>query len=363
MKRVDVSLGERSYPILIGSGLLREAHRHLASHARDGRLIVVSDENVWAALGSRFEAAFGPSGVLIASIVVPAGESSKSWQTLSALIDRLLALGVERNDHIVAFGGGMVGDLAGFAAAIIKRGCRYIQIPTSLLAQVDSSVGGKTAINTAAGKNLVGAFHQPALVLVDPEALETLPERELRAGYAEIVKYGLIGDPNFFAWCETNGPALLAGDMHARLHAIETCIRAKAAIVAQDERETGGIRALLNFGHTFAHAIEAESGLAILHGEAVAIGMTLAFRLSVERGLAPNGDAERVENHLRAAGLPTGLAGTGLDAHRLIARMASDKKSENGHLPFILTRGIGQAFVDNSVPIRDVEGFLSRAAT
>jgi len=284
MKRIEVGLGERSYSIAIGAGLLDRAGELLAPHARSGRIVAVSDGNVWAA-------------------------GSKSWAQLEALTGRLLDLGVERGDSILAFGGGMVGDLAGFAAAILKRGCAYVQVPTTLLAQVDSSVGGKTAINAAMGKNLIGAFHQPAAVLIDPSTLDTLPERELRAGYAEVVKYGLIGDPGFFAWCEAKAAALLAGDEAARLRAIETCVRAKAAIVAEDELETTGRRALLNFGHTFGHALEAESGFAMLHGEAVALGMTLAFRFSAGRGLCGEDEAARVAAHLASAGLPVRLEG------------------------------------------------------
>src|SRR4051812_10652445 len=307
MSRVEVALGARSYEIRIEAGLLDRAREALAPFARDGRLILVSDEIVWAAQGARIRA----SGLDIVPLIVPAGEASKSWEHLAWLAEQLLALGVERSDTIVAFGGGMVGDLAGFAAAILKRGCAYVQVPTTLLVQVDSSVGGKTAINAASGKNLIGAFHQPAAVLIDPATLATLPERELRAGYAEVVKYGLIGDPGFFAWCEANGAALLAGDAAAQLHAIETCVRAKAAIVAEDELETSGRRALLNFGHTFGHAIEAESGM--LHGEAVAIGMAMAFRRSVELGLCPAEEAERAIAHLDSAGLPTA---TDLDPDR-----------------------------------------------
>jgi len=316
--------------------------------------VVVSDEGVWAAQGARLE----HSGLALETIVVPAGEASKSWRRLEEVTERLLGLGVERGDSIVAFGGGMVGDLAGFAAAILKRGCRYVQVPTTLLAQVDSSVGGKTAINGARGKNLVGAFYQPAAVLIDPTTLDTLKPRELRAGYAEVVKYGLIADPAFFAWCEAEGATLLAGDADARLHAIETSVRMKAAIVGEDERETKGRRALLNLGHTFGHAIEAESGYAMLHGEAVALGTTLAFRFSAERGLCAAGDSERVEAHLASLGLPTKLAiGT---PERLVAHMASDKKATGGRVPFILARGIGQAFVDTSVELTEVEAFLAR---
>jgi 3-dehydroquinate synthase len=349
-----VSLGDRTYPIRIGEGLLDRADEHLAPYADGGPLVVVSDEQVWAAQGHRF------LGLPVEPVLVPAGEASKSWVTLERLCDRLLALGVERSAYIVAFGGGMVGDLAGFAAAILKRGIGYVQVPTSLLAQVDSSVGGKTAINAAAGKNLIGAFHQPSAVLIDPLTLVTLPERELRAGYAEVVKYGLIGDPSFFAWCEANGGALLGGDAGARVHAIETCVRAKAAIVAEDERETSGRRALLNLGHTFGHALEAEAGFSgeLLHGEAVAIGMALAFRFSAERGSCPAEDAERVEAHLAACGLPTR---TRADPGALVRRMAGDKKAEGGRTPFILARGIGEAFVDQSVDLSEVEDFLRRS--
>ncbi|HYE28695.1 MAG TPA: 3-dehydroquinate synthase [Allosphingosinicella sp.] len=332
MKRIEVPLGERRYTVTIGAGLLDDAGALLAPHARGGRIVAVSDANVWAAQGSRLAA----SGLAVTPVVVPPGEGSKSWAQLETLCERLLALGVERGDTILAFGGGVVGDLAGFAAAVLKRGCDWVQVPTTLLAQVDSSVGGKTAINAAAGKNLIGAFHQPAAVLIDPTTLATLPARELRAGYAEVVKYGLIGDPGFFAWCEANGAALLAGDEAARLHAIATCVGAKAAIVADDERETSGRRALLNFGHTFGHAIEAETGLP--HGEAVAIGMAMAFRRSVERGLCPAEDAERAIAHLEAVGLPTE---TDVPADRLAARMGHDKKG--GAL--VLTGGIGKAFL------------------
>ncbi|HEX9965549.1 MAG TPA: 3-dehydroquinate synthase [Allosphingosinicella sp.] len=355
MRQVEVFLGERSYAVSIGTGLLERAGELLAPHTRGGRIVAVSDETVWAAQGTRLAA----SGLDVVPVLVPPGEESKSWARLEDLTGRLLDLGVERGDSILAFGGGMVGDLAGFAASILKRGCAWVQVPTSLLAQVDSSVGGKTAINSAAGKNLIGAFHQPAAVLIDPSTLDTLPERELRSGYAEVVKYGLIGDPDFFAWCEANGAALLGGDGAARIEAIETCVRAKAAIVAEDELETKGRRALLNFGHTFGHALEAETGFAMLHGEAVALGMALAFRFSAERGLCGEDEAARVAAHLDTVGLPTRL--DGVSARRLVERMAGDKKASGGRVAFVLTRGIGAAFVDRSVEPREVEAFLSRA--
>jgi len=354
MRRVEVALGERSYTVAIEPGLLDRSAELLEPYARNGRIVAVSDETVWAAQGARLSG----SGLDVVPVLVPAGESSKSWARLQDVTERLLELGVERGDSILAFGGGMVGDLAGFAAAILKRGCAYVQAPTSLLAQVDSSVGGKTAINASAGKNLIGAFHQPAAVLIDPSTLDTLPERELRAGYAEVVKYGLIGDPGFFAWCESNGGALLAGDPEARLVAIGTCVSAKAAIVAEDELETSGRRALLNFGHTFGHALEAESGFAMLHGEAVALGMALAFRFSAERGLCGAEEAERVATHLESTGLPTRLEG--VSAERLVGRMAGDKKASGGRVAFVLTRGIGEAFVDRSVELGEVEAFLER---
>jgi 3-dehydroquinate synthase len=299
--------------------------------------------------------------------VLPHGEATKSWAELERLADALLDRGIERSDHVVALGGGVIGDLVGFAAAILKRGCNFVQLPTTLLAQVDSSVGGKTAINTRAGKNLIGAFHQPSYVLIDPSTLDTLPLREVRAGYAEVVKYGLIDDPAFFAWCEANGPALLAGDPQARAHAIAKSVAAKAAIVGEDERETSGRRALLNLGHTFGHALEAETGFSdkLLHGEAVAAGMALAFRYSAARGLCGQEDAARVTAHLRAAGLPASLADAGVDASgdTLVAHMAHDKKMESGRLPFLLARGIGQSFLDKQVDLADVAAFLERERT
>ncbi|PWG03218.1 3-dehydroquinate synthase [Sphingosinicella humi] len=364
MTILNVALGQRSYDILVEEGLLDRAADHLAGFARDGRLIVVSDETVWAAQGERLSRGLGP--VQAAPIILPPGEASKSWATLAHLVDRLLALGVERRDHIVAFGGGVIGDLAGFAAAIVNRGCGFVQIPTSLLAQVDSSVGGKTAINVPAGKNLVGAFHQPSLVLIDPTVLATLDARQLRAGYAEIVKYALIEDAPLFAWLEENGPALLGGEPGLLHHAIAAAVAGKARIVAEDERETLGRRALLNLGHTFGHALEAETGYSdrLLHGEAVAAGIVCAFQFSVERRLCPSADAERVQAHLAATGLPTRLGDIGIaaDGRRLVAHMMHDKKREGGRLPFILTRGIGQAFVDMSVELEEVEHFLDRRA-
>ena len=358
---IDVVLGERTCPILIEQGVLDRAGALLAPFARESRIVVVTDRNVFQAQGARFAASLEQAGITADGIVVEPGEASKDWSHLARLVDDLLARGVERSDHIVAFGGGVIGDLAGFAAAILKRGCGIVQVPTSLLAMVDSSVGGKTGINTAAGKNMVGAFHQPSLVLVDPACLDTLPDRERTAGYAEVVKYGLIGDPPFFGWCEQHGAALLAGDPEARLHAISTCVATKAEIVAQDERETKGRRALLNLGHTFGHALEAEAGFSdrLLHGEAVAVGLALAFRFSAGRGLCALEEADRVTAHLRSVGLPASLGELPFpaDPASLVRHMARDKKNAGG-LTLILARGIGDAFVDRSSTIEEVAAFL-----
>lgn len=355
MIRIPVALGERSYDIVIEAGGLARAGDLLAPYLR-GRTIVVTDSEVAATQLPRLAC---PG---IEPIILPAGEATKSWAQLAALCDRLLALEVERGEHIVALGGGVIGDLAGFAAAIVKRGIGFVQIPTTLLAQVDSSVGGKTAINTGAGKNLVGAFYQPALVLIDPLALDTLPPRQLAAGYAEVVKYGLIDDPAFFDWCEAHGAALLAGDGDARVHAIATSVSAKARIVAEDERETSGRRALLNLGHTFGHALEAETGFSdrLLHGEAVAAGMALAFGFSAATGRCPPADAARIAAHLRACGLPFDLASAGIDASgaTLAAHMAHDKKKAGGRVPFILARGVGAAYVDPDVTLAEIAAFL-----
>ncbi|MFN3727870.1 MAG: 3-dehydroquinate synthase [Allosphingosinicella sp.] len=357
--RIDLVLGERSYPVLVGPGLLAEAGAYLAPFARNGRIAVVTDEAVWSAQGQHLQAGLAGSGIEAVPVIVQQGEEAKSWGGIADLLDRLLALGLGRGDHLVAFGGGVIGDLAGFAAAILKRGCGFVQVPTTLLAQVDSSVGGKTGINTNAGKNMVGAFHQPSLVLIDPDVLDTLPERQLRSGYAEVVKYGLLGDADFFAWCEAEGAVLLAGNAKARKQAICASVAAKAAIVSEDEREQGGRRALLNLGHTFGHALEAEAGFSerLLHGEAVAIGMVLAFRFSAARGLCSVGDADRVAAHLSSAGLPTGF---NADAAQLVRHIRQDKKAESGRVPFILVRGIGQAFVVRNVDLEEVEAFLRK---
>jgi 3-dehydroquinate synthase len=360
---IPVSLGSRAYDVVIEDGLIGMAGKRLFPFARGGRLVVVTDHNVWAALGARFVAGLG--GLDAVPIVMAPGEVSKSWSGLASLVDQLLALGIERSDHLVALGGGVIGDLAGFAASIVNRGCGYVQVPTSLLAQVDSSVGGKTAINVAAGKNLVGAFHQPELVLIDPAATATLDPRHVRAGYAEIAKYALIEDAAFFEWLEENGAAVIAGEPAARLHAIATAVAGKAKVVAEDERETRGRRALLNLGHTFGHALEAATGFSdrLFHGEAVAAGCALAFDFSAERGLCFAEDAARVRAHLARVGLPAGLAEAGVSASgaELVEAMMTDKKKEGGRLPFILARGIGAAFVDKSVELAEVASFLDRA--
>jgi 3-dehydroquinate synthase len=363
MRSVCVSLGTRSYEVAIEAGALATAGERLKGYARGGRFVVVTDENVAATQMPKLAASLEAAGLTVEPIVLPAGESTKSWGQLSALCDRLLGLGIERSDNVIALGGGVIGDLVGFAAAILKRGCGFVQVPTTLLAQVDSSVGGKTAINTAAGKNLIGAFHQPSHVLIDPDTLDTLPRREVGAGYAEVVKYGLIDDPAFFDWCEANGGKLLAGDREARTYAVATSIAAKARIVAEDERETTGVRALLNLGHTFGHALEAETGFGtrLLHGEGVACGMALAFRYSARIGLCPAEDAERVSAHLGAAGLPVTLAEAGADVPgaTLVGHMLHDKKMAGGKLPFLLARGIGRTFLAKDVDLADVAKFLA----
>jgi len=369
MTIVPVSLGERSYDVRIEPGLIDRAGEALRPYAGPNAgqrpFVVVTDSNVAEVQLPRLRAALDAAGLAIEPVVLPAGEGTKSWAQLEALTDRLIDLGVERRDHILALGGGVIGDLVGFAASVVKRGCAFIQIPTTLLAQVDSSVGGKTAINSRAGKNLIGAFHQPALVLIDPDTLDTLGPRETRAGYAEVVKYGLIDDFDFFGWCEANGAALLAGDGAARVHAIARSVAAKAAIVGEDERETSGRRALLNLGHTFGHALEAETGFSdrLLHGEGVAAGMALAFAYSVRRGLCPGQDAARVAAHLRAVGLPASLAEVGVTAsgETLVGHMLHDKKMSAGTLPFLLARGIGQTFLAKDVDLADVATFLDES--
>ena len=362
MALIPVELGGRSYEVRVARGLLREAAQHCAPLLRKKSVPIVTDANVAQAWRAPVDASFADAGIEPRWLVLPPGEGSKGWETLARLTDWLLDEQVERGDHVLALGGGVIGDLVGFAAAILKRGCHFIQLPTTLLAQVDSSVGGKTAINTAAGKNLVGAFHQPALVLADLDALATLPEREMRAGYAEVLKYGVLGDAEFFDWLAESGPAVLARQDAALERAVATSVAAKARIVAEDERETADRRALLNLGHTFGHALEAETGFSdrLLHGEGVALGMVLAARYSARIGLIGDDDAARVTRAVDAAGLPSEIAALGLDVdgRRLADHMLHDKKMDAGTLPFVLLSGIGQAFVARDVELADVAAFL-----
>jgi 3-dehydroquinate synthase len=361
-RAIAVGLGARAYEVVVGEGLIAGAGGRIAPFLKRSRVAVVSDETVWGLHGARLTAGLEATGIAVSPIVVPPGEQTKSFEGLASLTDRLLALELDRGDVLVAFGGGVVGDLTGFAAAIYKRGVDFIQVPTTLLAQVDSSVGGKTAIDTPRGKNLVGAFHQPRLVLADMDVLSTLPPREMRAGYAEVIKYGLLGDFGFFEWLEANGAKVLAREPEALSHAVARSVEMKAEIVAQDETEQGR-RALLNLGHTFGHALEAETGYgaALLHGEAVAAGQALAFRFSAARGFCETQDAVRAEQAIAAAGLPTRLAdapGHPFKAAALVRHMAQDKKAEGGRLTFILARGLGQAFVAKDVDELMVRDFL-----
>ncbi|MCA1662184.1 MAG: 3-dehydroquinate synthase [Novosphingobium sp.] len=362
MAVIPVTTAGGAYEVRVARGLLGRAAEECAPLLRKREAVIVTDANVARHWRAPVEASFAAAGMASHWFELPPGEASKSWAQLGALLEWLLAREVERGDAILALGGGMVGDLTGLAAALLKRGCRFIQLPTTLLAQVDSSVGGKTAVNFGVGKNLVGAFHQPALVLADLSALDTLPPRELRAGYAEVVKYGVLGDAEFFAWCEASGAALLAGDAAPREHAVAHSVAAKARIVAADERETSGRRALLNLGHTFGHALEAATGFSdrLLHGEAVALGMVLAARFSARRGLMATAGAERIAAHVAASGLPSELSTLGLacDGRTLAAHMLHDKKMDAGALPFVLLRGIGEAFLDRSVEPSEVAGFL-----
>jgi 3-dehydroquinate synthase len=363
-RTIDVGLGGRSYAVRVGTGLIDGAGEAIAPLLKRRRTAVISDQTVWGLHGARLTAALERSGIAVSPIIVPPGEQTKSFEGLAEVTDRLLALELDRGDVIIAFGGGVVGDLAGFAAAIYKRGIGFVQIPTTLLAQVDSSVGGKTAIDTPRGKNLVGAFHQPKLVLADLDVLGSLPAREMRAGYAEVIKYGLLGDFAFFEWLEANGAAVLAREPLALTEAVARSVAMKAEIVAEDETEQGR-RALLNLGHTFGHALESETGYgaALLHGEAVGAGMALAFRFSASQGLCTAQDARRAGAGLAAAGLPTTLAqvpGHPFDAARLVRHMAQDKKAEAGTLTFILARGLGDAFVARDVSAAAITQFLQQ---
>lgn len=362
MAVIPVELAGRSYEVRVASGLLGDLAEQCGAMLRKTRVPIVTDTNVARFWRETVDTSLKSAGFEPRWLTLEAGEGTKSWAVLERVLDWLLAEEVERGDHVLALGGGVIGDLTGFAAAILKRGCGFIQLPTTLLAQVDSSVGGKTAINTVAGKNLVGAFHQPSLVLADLDTLGTLPAREMGAGYAEVIKYGILGDRGFFEWCEANGPNVLAGHGDAQEHAVTESVRAKARIVAEDERETSGTRALLNLGHTFGHALEAQTGFSerLLHGEGVALGMVLAARYSARRGYVPDAEAERVAAAIAGAGLQSEIAGLGLncDGRALAAHMLHDKKMDAGTLPFVLLRAIGEAFLDKAVSLEDVAAFL-----
>ncbi len=363
---VPVKLGTRSYDILIGENLLARAGSYIKPKLARGFTAIVTDENVATHHLAALQDALRVSGIESRAVILPPGEKTKSYEKLAFLCDRLLEAGIERRDSIIAFGGGVIGDLAGFAAAILRRGVSFIQIPTTLLSQVDSSVGGKTGINSAFGKNLIGAFHQPHLVLADIGLLRSLPRRELAAGYAEVAKYGLLGDAPFFTWLEGNVDAIMANDAAAITEAVRVSCEAKARIVAEDETETG-VRALLNLGHTFGHALEAGAGYSarLLHGEAVAIGMVQAFAFSARQGLCDANLAARVAAHLARAGLPTHrshIPGEMPPPAALLDLMRQDKKAVAGKLTFILVEGIGEAFIARDVKDQDVLAFLEEDA-
>ncbi|WP_055038594.1 3-dehydroquinate synthase [Blastochloris viridis] len=364
-RKVQVDLANRSYDILIGPGLIEAAGGEIAARRPGARCAIVADETVAGLHLKRLEASLAAAGLAATRFLVAPGEASKSFAVFERVVEALINARIERGDLVVALGGGVVGDLTGFAAAVVRRGVDFVQVPTTLLAQVDSSVGGKTGINSAHGKNLIGAFHQPVLVLADSAALDTLPAREFRAGYAEVAKYGLIDDAAFFSELESNWREVFAGGP-ARLNAIETSCRAKAAIVGRDERESGE-RALLNLGHTFGHALEKATGFSqrLLHGEAVAIGMAQAFRFSARLGLCAPSVAARVEDHLAEVGLPTRIQhiqGGVSPVEGLMAAIAQDKKVSRGALTFILARGVGGAFVAKDVDPAAVEAFLKTEA-
>ena len=362
---VDVALGDRTYDIIIGRDVLPSLGSRVAALRPGVRTAIVTDRTVAKHWLEQAEASLSAASIATSRIIVEEGEGSKSYAGLEKVSEALIAARIERNDLVIALGGGVVGDLAGFAAAILRRGVDFVQVPTSLLAQVDSSVGGKTGINSPQGKNLLGAFHQPVLVIADTSVLDTLSPRQFRAGYAEVAKYGILGDEAFFSWLEANAADIFSGGA-AREHAIATSCRAKAAIVSRDERETGE-RALLNLGHTFGHALEAATGFSdrLFHGEGVSIGMVLAAEFSASLGMISPGDADRVERHLAAAGLPThlqdiaGFTQEGLaDADALMALMAQDKKVKRGKLTFILLEAVGRAVIANNVEPSLVRDFL-----
>lgn len=365
IETVSVPLPGREYNIRVGQGLIASAGSEIAPLLRRKKVAVVTDENVGAVHLETLRAGLEAEGIAMTSLTLPAGEATKSWPHFTRTVEWLLSEQVERRDVVVALGGGVIGDLVGFAAAVLRRGVRFVQIPTSLLAQVDSSVGGKTGINTPHGKNLVGAFHQPSLVLADTDALGTLTQRDFLAGYGEVIKYGLLGDANFFEWLEKNAPKMAAGDVEARIYAVKRSVEMKAEIVLRDETEQGD-RALLNLGHTFCHAFEAATGYSdrLLHGEGVAIGCALAFELSSRLGLCPQEDPSRLRQHLREMGTKVDLSdipGDLPDADKLLDLMGQDKKVIDGQLRFILARGIGKAFVTSDVPRDMVRTLLQEA--
>ena len=366
IKRVPVSLGARSYDILIGPRLLAEADTHLAPFVRNRHVIIIADSNTKTLYQSQLASTLAPLCRRCDCLDVPAGEHTKSLSQFSSLMEDILALGVDRQAVLIALGGGVIGDLVGYAAASLLRGVDFIQVPTSLLAQVDSSVGGKTGINASVGKNLIGAFYQPKIVLADSDVLTSLDARQMRAGYAEIVKYGLLGDADFFEWLEANGAAVIAGDKDAIAYAVMTSCQAKAAIVSADETEAGK-RALLNLGHTFAHAFEAQAGYdgRLLHGEAVAVGLGLAFEFSAYLGRGTSQDAGRIKAHLRKMGLPDDratLPAGNADASQLVSHMMKDKKTKDGILTFILATKIGAAEIAHNIDATDVRRFLESRA-
>ena len=362
---LSVDLGQRSYEIRIGRGLIAEAGKLMLPLLKQKRVVAVTDTNVAPHHLESLERSVRAAGIAIDSIVLEAGEQTKSFAGLENLLTRLLELGIERGTTVVALGGGVIGDLTGFAAAVALRGIDFVQIPTTLLAQVDSSVGGKTGIDTPQGKNLVGAFHQPRLVLADTATLDTLPRRQMLAGYAEVAKYGLINDPQFFTWLESNGVDVIErADVPLRHAVLESC-RNKARVVAADEREQDA-RALLNLGHTFGHALEAECGYSdeLLHGEAVAIGMVMAFDLSTQLGHCTLKDSARVQRHLASVGLPTSpnwIDGREWSAERLIRHMGRDKKVKDGRIAFVLAKGIGQAFFPAHAALDEISALLETA--
>ncbi|OED47853.1 3-dehydroquinate synthase [Rhodobacteraceae bacterium (ex Bugula neritina AB1)] len=364
-RRVHVPLDERAYDVVIGPGLLAQAGERIKPLLNRPQVAVLTDETVAEKHLEALRAGLAAAGIAMTALALPPGEATKGWPQFTRSVEWLLEQKVERGDVVVAFGGGVIGDLAGFAAAVLRRGVRFVQIPTSLLAQVDSSVGGKTGINAPQGKNLIGAFHQPSLVLADTSVLETLTARDFLSGYGEVVKYGLLGDADFFAWLENHGPALAKGDVTARVEAVARSVQMKADIVVRDETEQGD-RALLNLGHTFCHALEAATGYSdrLLHGEGVAIGCALAFELSSKLGLCSQEDPSRVRAHLKAMGMKTDLADIPGDlpgAEALLELMGQDKKVVAGQLRFILARGIGEAFVTGDVPPETVLDVLRGA--